>query len=131
MINRKELELRLAKAMEDVAEAGRAITEFDERIENNIFESIGIAVAQLTNTLRLQANDDCEGSYNCGAPEYTRDFVVDGRKYRGALAVEYNRYDKTYYYIDSCQFTYELIGDYVPSPVETRPPEFCQALLDL
>lgn len=131
MSNRKELELRLSKAMEDVASARRAMTEFDERIENNIFESIEIAVAQLTNTLRLQAEDDCEGSYNCGAPEYTRDFIVDGKKYWGALAVEYNRYDKTYYYIDSCQFTYELIGDYVPDPDPLPASKFYQAILDL
>lgn len=85
-----------------------AIKAWDSLPENNVFESLEAAAA-LEDTLRDLAFRDCEGAGNCGAPIYERGFMVDGVRYIGTLTVEYNRHDKTYYYIDGATFTYRAV----------------------
>lgn len=56
-----------------------------------------------------QAREDCEGAYNCGADHYDQEFMVGDVRYLGTLTVEYNRHDKTYYYIDGSNFSYKTV----------------------
>ena len=51
------------------------------------------------------AFEDCEGAGNCGMDKYTQEFIVGDMHYIATLTVEYNRHDKTYYYIDETDFT--------------------------
>lgn len=51
------------------------------------------------------ADDDCEGSHNCGLDEYRQEYIVDNIKYVGILNVEYNRHDKTYYYVEDSSYS--------------------------
>jgi hypothetical protein len=55
------------------------------------------------------ARDACEGSYCFGDDEYTQDFYVGDDLYRATLTVEYNRHDKTYYYVDGDEFKTEKL----------------------
>lgn len=119
MSERKKLEIIVNAARTALFVAKRDLKEFDSRIENNVFDSLEVAVNRVTNVLSSQAQKDCEWSHNCGEPEYTRNFVVDGKKYRGTLVVKYSRHDKAYYYVYSSNFTYRSIGDYVPSSPPT------------
>jgi len=63
--------------------------------------------------LRAKAREDCEGAYNwaynCGLDEYTQEFIVGSTKYLGTAKFEYNRHDKTYYYIERCTFSHKEI----------------------
>lgn len=55
------------------------------------------------------AREACEGSYCFGDKEYEQEFIVNGVLYLGTLTVEYKRYDKQYYYIETAAFTIEEI----------------------
>lgn len=71
---------------------------------NNVFESLEKAKRALYNRLSDYAENACEGRYNYGCDEYIQEFSVDGKKYLATATVEYNRHDKTYYYVDGFQF---------------------------
>jgi len=82
------------------------LAAFDMLAENNVFADRGYANSAIEDILLGRAFDDCEGSGNCGLDEYQQEFIVDGCIYVGKLTVEYNRHDKTYYYIDESEYTY-------------------------
>lgn len=90
---------------ERLALSKQALLAFDCAPENNVFDSLEIAEYSLFDKLEGFAQADCEGSHSCGSPEYCQEFIVGGVHYLATLAVEYNRHDKTYYYIDSSEFT--------------------------
>lgn len=98
-INDAEVAFNIAKS---------ALIDFDSRAENNVFPDLETAEDEMTRKLRRMAADDCEGAHNFGADEYTAEFTVDGVVYVGTLTVEYNRHDKTYYYVDGYEFTYKV-----------------------
>lgn len=89
--------------------ANQELEEFDASLENNTFETLEEATETLEDVLYEMARADCEGSYNCGEPVYTREFMVDNVVYLAKLEVEYNRHDKTYYYVDGRKFSYSAI----------------------
>jgi hypothetical protein len=97
------------KARQALAIAEKALLDFNTSVENNVFATLEEACDELEDRLIQFAKEDCEGSYNCGDPEYRQEFLVDGVKYVAILEVEYDRHDKTYYYIYSRKFRYELI----------------------
>lgn len=108
MNTKKTLQLAVKVAQEALNAAESALYAFETSAENNVFESIEVACKKLQHVLYERASDDCEGSYNCGDEEYTQEFIVDGVKYIASLKCEYNRHDKTYYYIDGHKFSYKI-----------------------
>lgn len=50
-----------------------------------------------------EAREACEGSHNMGLDIYSKLGIVDGQAYRVTIEVEYNRYDKQYYYVETVQ----------------------------
>ena len=109
MTTREELSAAIAQASTNLTAAKNALQVFESKAENNVFESLDKALGTVEDKLYRQAAADCEGSYNCGAPSYTQDFMVGEIRYRGTLTVEYNRHDKTYYYIDRSEFSYAQV----------------------
>lgn len=101
--------------VQQVADAERYLKEvrallevFDSKPENNVFDTLELAVDTIEDTLRTTAHNDCEGSYTCGQDEYTQEFIVGGVVYVGNLACEYGRHDKTYYFLDHGEFSYAV-----------------------
>lgn len=94
----------LVAAVKDAAavlEAAQiALETFVRAPDNNIFQSLPEAEGILYEMLRDRAAADCEGSYNCGASEYRQGFFVTGKQWWAIATVEYNRHDKTYYYVE-------------------------------
>lgn len=78
-----------------------------DNIQNHVYESIEKAEGFLYNQFDNEAANDCEGSGNCGCEEYTQDFIVDGKEYTATGKFEYDRHDKTYYYVDSSEYSYK------------------------
>ncbi|TPG68585.1 nicotinate phosphoribosyltransferase [Brevibacillus laterosporus] len=70
---------------------GKFISEFD---------SIDEATDILFDEMRDEASNDCEGSYNVGSDQYERLCKVKDKYYKVIAEFEYNRHDKTYYYVD-------------------------------
>jgi len=106
---KQELEASVANAKAALETAEAALQAFNDAPENNRFDNLDEALAQVENDLRSQAYDDCQGAYNCGDDSYSKEFYVGDTLYRGTAEFEYNRHDKTYYYIDECNFTYEEV----------------------
>lgn len=98
------LKQNIEDAKSALRDAEAALIEFEERPENNVYASLEEAGA-LEEILEELAFQDCEGAHNCGRPEYTREFMVEGKVYIAKLEVEYNRHDKMYYYIDGTEFS--------------------------
>jgi hypothetical protein len=104
-VNTRENLLAAIKTAEaSVVAAHAALDQFNAAPENNVFESVEIASDIIEERLRDMAHSDCEGSYNCGLDTYTQEFTVAGVGYVGTLKVEYNRHDKTYYYVEYANF---------------------------
>lgn len=106
---KEKLQKAVAVAKQELMTAELALATFVALPENNVFATLEDAAGSLEERLRQQAHEDCEGAGNCGSEEYEQKFIVDGIHYDGKLSVEYNRHDKTYYYIDSAHFTYEPV----------------------
>jgi hypothetical protein len=111
MSTREDLQANITAAEKNLNAAKEGLAAFDALPSNNVFETLAKAEGVLEDKLRGLASADCEGSYNRGADEYTQEFIVDGVHYIGTLKVEYNRHDKTYYYVEEASFSY------VPAPV--------------
>ena len=84
-------------------------TEILESIEYNTFETLQEAESNLERWLGCLAFNDCEGADNCGSPEYEQEFRVQEQHYLATLTLEYNRHDKTYYYIEEQTFKVEKL----------------------
>jgi hypothetical protein len=110
-MTKEELQQAIEVAKKNLAAAETALADFISAPENNVFDSLEDAVETIENRLRGQAGEDCEGSYNCGSDEYEQEFIVNGIRYLGTLQCEYNRHDKTYYYLDGAEFTYKVLDD--------------------
>ena len=98
------LKQNIAEVKSALLDAEAALIEFEERPENNVYASLDDA-GELEDILGDLAFQDCEGAHNCGSPEYTREFMVDGKVYIATLKCEYNRHDKMYYYVDGTEFS--------------------------
>lgn len=109
MSNRTELAQNVTAAQVTLSAAVAALDAFDQLAENNVFASLKDA-ERLEDTLECRARDDCEGAGNCGNDEYRQEFLVDGVKYVAIYKPEYNRHDKTYYYIDGGEFKIEPVA---------------------
>jgi hypothetical protein len=105
MQTRDDLNNSIKTARATLTEAEKALYEFNQLPENNVFETLEKGASKIEDTLRDMAHEDCEGAGNCGADEYRRKFMVGTDIYEGVLNVEYDRHDKTYYYIDRAKFT--------------------------
>lgn len=101
--------IKAARAALFAAES--AYEEWKSAPEQNVFESVEKAEAALDDRFRDVAHEDCEGAGNCGADEYTQVFMVDGQKYLFTAEVEYNRHDKTYYYVEDFRTKVEKLED--------------------
>lgn len=108
-MSKEELQAAVVVLKRQFGEAEAALATFIASPENNVFETLEEAEEALEERLRKEAHQDCEGAGNCGAEEYEQEFIVDGIHYQGKLSVEYDRHDKTYYYIDRARFTYEPV----------------------
>lgn len=108
MTTLKELLDNVKVAQIALEKANMALEIFKQTPQNNVFESVDKACSVLEQRLTDQAFADCEGAHNCGSPEYHQEFIVDGIHYIATLKCEYNRHDKTYYFIDGSIFTYKV-----------------------
>jgi hypothetical protein len=104
MKTREELNNDIKSARSALSAAEGALYEFNTLPENNVFDTLEKGASKIEDDLRDLASEDCEGAGNCGADEYRRKFTVDGVIFEGVLQCEYDRHDKTYYYIDRTTF---------------------------
>lgn len=109
MATKEELKAAVVAAKKALADAEVAVDLFDSMAENNVFETMDDALGAIEDMLHDRATKACDGRHNCGLSSYSQDFMVGGTKYRGTAKFEYNRHDKTYYYVDGCEFSHKEI----------------------
>ena len=109
-MTREELESEVSRCEKALYTAKQKLEAFDDAIENYVFETLDDAADEIEYALRVKAST--ASGKNCwGDDEYRRPFIVDGVKYVGILKCEYNRFDKTYYYLDSSSFSYKKLDE--------------------
>jgi predicted nuclease with TOPRIM domain len=116
-MNKEQLQARINGMKENIKSLKVTVSKYEtelDKLESHptlyMYESLDDAEGYLWEILRERAFQDCEGSGNCGDEYYEQEFIVDGILYNGKLEVEYNRHDKTYYYIDGTKWSYVEIG---------------------
>lgn len=97
----------IERARHELATAEKALCEYESLAENNVFSSIEEALEEIEDKLTKVAESACAGAYNRGKSQYKQLFIVDGITYIALMKVEYNRHDKTYYYIDEVTMSYK------------------------
>ena len=105
----KLLRERVKVAETQLQEAKQNLAVAEALPENNVFMTLSDAERTVCGWLEDRASEDCEGSYRCGKPQYTQLFYVDTVLYKAIANVEYNRHDKTYYYVDGFDFKIEKV----------------------
>lgn len=103
-----ELNEAVKLAQDALESAQDDLLEYCNRPENNTFTDLEVASDAIQDKLTSIAHNACEGSYCFGLDEYNQLFYVNDVLYKGTLNVEYNRHDKTYYYVDGTEFSVEL-----------------------
>lgn len=105
----ESLRAAVEEAETALRDAYRALEAEDTKAEYFVYTNHEDAENVLYEILDSRAFHDCEGAGNVGKPEYKQEYIVDGNKFVGILEVQYNRHDKTYYYIDDRKYRYEPV----------------------
>jgi hypothetical protein len=105
----ESLRVAVEVAEATLSDAYRALEAESTKAEYFVYANHEDAEDALYEILDSRAFHDCEGAGNVGQPEYRQEYIVDGNKFVGILEVEYNRHDKTYYYIDDRKYRYEPV----------------------
>lgn len=107
--DRKEARSMLVSTVNNLLErlvtAQQVLQDFDNQPESNTYDDYQKACYSVEGKLEYKASDACEGSHCYGLDHYEQEFIVNGVHYLGELSVQYNRHDKTYYYVDGTEFT--------------------------
>ena len=106
MTDRETFQNKIKQLNADLCFTYKALAAFEALAENNVYDNLEDALATVEEALTDEAHEDCEGSYCFGSDEYKQEFMVDNIRYIGTLAVEYNRRDRTYYYVENSTFSY-------------------------
>jgi len=99
----------VVKAEKHLEQCKQTLENLQAYPENHIYLDRETAESFIFEHLENKAYADCAGSYKRGSDEYRQEFIVDGVHYVGILTCEYNRHDKTYYYLDDSDFRVESI----------------------
>lgn len=96
---------------EKLKELNKQIEYYHYHPSNWIFSSPEDVGYILEDELQSRASEACEGSYNCGQDAYTQLFYVGDVLHEARLDCEYNRHDKTYYYLEESKFSTRVVED--------------------
>jgi hypothetical protein len=98
-------------AQRALATAERELAAFKAQPSQHVYDTLDDATSTLEDLMNDWAHEACEGSHCMGMDEYTQEFIVDGKHYIAKLECEYDRHDKTYYYVYGSTFSYSEVPD--------------------
>jgi len=98
----------IAMHQKRIGELEASLLAFDDLLENNQYDDHDDAEAHIDERYQGIAREACEGSYCYGESEYKQRYQIKGSPtiYEATITFEYNRHDKTYYYIDGSDYSY-------------------------
>jgi hypothetical protein len=118
-LSRQEIQDNIDRVSAELTIWNFQMNNFNQDPKNNVFQSLEDATLKIHGELYALAEQACEGSYNCGLAQYSKQFYVGETLYEGVASFEYNRHDKTYYFIDDHEFNVSLVfldANELPTP---------------
>ena len=107
----QELKAKVRDTEKELKRLQKSLESFEDQPEYNRFDSLEEAEGFLEVKYLERAREACEGSYNMGKDHYIQIFYVRDQTYRFRIYIDYNRHDKTYYYVDGWDTEIEKIDD--------------------
>ena len=110
-MNKEQIAEEIAAHHKAIAKLEQSLDDFDSLIENNQYTDQKDAEYSITNRFSCIAYEQCEGAGNCGLPMFKQRYQITGNPntFEATVEFEYNRHDKTYYYIDGTRYSYVQI----------------------
>lgn len=107
-MNKEQIATEIATHHKAIAVLEQSLMDIDSMIENNQYTDQKNAEYSITEHFSGIAHEQCEGSGNCGEPLFKRRYQIAGNPntFEATVEFEYNRHDKTYYYIDGTEYSY-------------------------
>ena len=107
-MDKKQIAADIATHQKAIAVLEQSLDDFDSLLENNQYADHEYAQESITERFHSIAHEQCQGAYNCGDPIFKQQFQIDGNPnmFEASVEFEYNRHDKTYYYIDETNYGY-------------------------
>ena len=107
-MDKKQIAASIAEHHKAIAALEQSLIDFDSLIENNQYADHGGAEDSITDRFDGIARTQCEGAGNCGLPMFKQRYQIAGNPntFEATVKFEYNRHDKTYYYIDGTDYSY-------------------------
>ena len=109
-MNKQEIQDNIDRLTNELKVWNSKMEVFKQDPKNNVFETFSDAASKIEDELYSLAHEACEGSYNCGLDQYSKQFYVGENLYIGVSTFQYNRHDKMYYYIDEHEFKVSLVS---------------------
>lgn len=107
---KKAIQEKIKSLEAEIISLNAQLIAIDSSIEANVYQSLNDAKDFITERFQRIAEDACEGSYRYGDSEYKQLFMVDGKTYEATVSFEYNRHDKTYYYVDGTDYSFKEVA---------------------
>jgi hypothetical protein len=107
-MTKSEMVSKIIILQNEIAVLEGQIEAFDSAIENNQYADHADAESRITDRYSDIAHEQCEGAGNCGEPQFKQKYQIAGNPnlFEATVDFEYNRHDKTYYYIDGTDYSY-------------------------
>jgi hypothetical protein len=102
------LRYQIDTSEKSIAALKATIQDMKKDLCMHCYESHDTAEAAIHAKLDEEAHNDCEGSYNCGAECYFQEYTISGSPdiYVAKLSVEYNRHNRTYYFVEGTEYSF-------------------------
>lgn len=108
MTTREDFENNIMVIEQMLARAKKQLYDWDSLPENNVYTSIEAALSTIQDRFYSEASQACKGSYCLGEQKYEQEFTVEGdsNRYLATVEIDYNRYDKQYFYVEDTSVNY-------------------------
>ena len=107
-MSKQQLQTEIKYHQDIISTLENEIEKFDSLLDNNQFYDHKEAEYAIRGRFSEIANEECEGSYNCGDDEYHQQYQIRGNDqiFTATVTFDYNRHDKTYYYVDGTSYSF-------------------------
>lgn len=107
-MNNKQIAAEIYAHQKAIEVLEQSLIDFDSLIENNQYTDHTNAEYSITGRFENIAHEQCEGAHNCGEEMFKQIYQIAGNSntFEATVKFEYNRHDKTYYYIDGTTYSY-------------------------
>jgi hypothetical protein len=110
-MNKTQIAAEIKSLQNKINQLNQQLEDFDSALENNQYDAHNDAEGHIHERYLGIAGEACEGSYCYGESEYKQRYQIKGNPalFEATVSFEYNRHDKTYYYIDGQDYSFKEV----------------------